>query len=94
MDPSYVIFQDMAFQRTIEELRRHDYSDQDLVPIVRYTLRSPARELRLQAVTLLAEAEDMESCLPVQRLAKKDPDPEIKKLAHEFLMKCPVSPSE
>ena len=62
MDPPSVVYQDLAFQRAFEELRRQGYSEQKMVPMARKVLLSPTRGLRLEAVQLLVQAKDFESC--------------------------------
>ena len=58
MDPPSVVYQDLAFQRAFEELRRQGYSEQKMVPMARKVLLSPTRGLRLEAVQLLVQAKD------------------------------------
>ncbi|MGE0472414.1 MAG: hypothetical protein AB7P17_02125, partial [Nitrospirales bacterium] len=91
MESSNAVYQDLAFQRAFAELRRQGVSEQKLVPMARKVLLSPARALRLQAVQLLAQAEDFESCSRLQGVAKQDADLEVRTEAQQFLSKCPSS---
>lgn len=91
MESSNVVYQDLAFQRAFEELRLQGYSEQTLVPMARKVLSSPARALRLQAVQLLASAQDFQSCSRVKGIVKQDADPEVLTQVQPFLAKCPSS---
>lgn len=89
MDSSYLVYQDLAFQRALEALKRQQYSKVDLVPIARKVLDAPLRTLRLQAVDILLEAEDHDSCPRLMVLAKQDVDLEVRTKAQQFLNQCP-----
>lgn len=91
MESPNVLYQDLAFQRTLEELRQQEFSEEDLVPMARKVLLSPARALRLQAVQLLAQAQDFASCARLKGMANQDDDLEVRTQAQRFVSQCPSS---
>ena len=91
MDPSSVVYQDLSFQRALEELRKQPFSEHELLPIARAVLVSPSRTLRLEALHVLMQAEDVESCDRFRGLAEHDADSEVRAQAQQFLSKCPSS---
>ena len=92
MDSSTVVYQDLAFHRALKALQQEGrFSDQELVFIARKVLVSPLRSLRLQAVQVLMQGQDLESCGRFRDLAEHDPDSVIRTQAKQFMHQCPSS---
>ncbi len=83
MDAIHVVHQDVAFQRTFDELLGQNMSKDTIVSIAKRFLHSPDPQLRVRGVTVLGQDQTHQETL--RRLAMNDPNREVRKIANKLL---------
>jgi len=84
-DTSQTLYQEVGFQRALDDLVAHQISDKELVPIAKRLLASRDSHTRIRAVHILGRTGNPNFKEKLKRLANNDPDQDVRKAANDFL---------
>ncbi len=82
MEAIHVVHQDVAFQRTFDELLEEQVDKKAMVSIAERFIQSSDPQLRIRGVAVLGQSQSHPETL--RRLAQNDPNQEVRKTAQEF----------
>ena len=85
MDTSQTLYQEVGFQRALDDLLAHQVSDEELVPIAKQLLASVDPHSRIRAVQILGRSGNANFQERLRNVAKNDPDQDVRKAAKDFL---------
>ena len=85
MSTSQTLYQEVGFQRALDELITQQVSDKELVPIAQRLLDSGDPHTRIRAVGIIGRTGNPQFRERLRNLAKDDPDQDVRSAAQDFL---------
>ena len=85
MNTSQTLYQELGFQRALDDLVSKQVSEKELVPIAQRLLDSEDPHSRIRAVGILGRTGNPQFQEKLRMVAKDDPDEDVRKAAKDFL---------